>query len=62
MNFKTYINEDSVDDKLIQFFKDNPNPSDEKIHKLADELNIDPHELEAKIYSILSNFINKDSK
>ena len=53
------INEDEVEDKLKDLFKNDPAPSDEKVHKLADSLGLSPHELEARIYKILGSFLNE---
>lgn len=48
-----------VKNKVVQFLAKNANPSDKRIHALAEELDIDPSELEAVIYSILSEIIHK---
>jgi len=56
------IEKDNTDQKLklilIKYFKKNPNPNDENIHNLAENLKIDVHKLETSIYSLLSKFIN----
>lgn len=59
MKFKNYINEEKDDlrDKIMEFFKKNPNPVDKTVHDMADELNIDPDDLETEIYSILGAFM-----
>lgn len=44
--------------KIMEFLKDNPNPEDSKIHKFADEHNINSHKLEEEIYSILTSFLS----
>lgn len=49
-----------VRDEIMRFFKENPNPPDSKVHELAEKLNIDPHKLEAAIYSILSELLSKE--
>lgn len=41
--------------KLIEFFTENKNPEDSKVHDLADKLGMDAHELESQVYSILSD-------
>jgi hypothetical protein len=61
MRIKNYLNEDSKDDlvdKIFDFFKNNKNPADEKIHDLAEKLNVNPHKFEAAIYEILSSFLS----
>jgi len=59
MKFRRYINEEEEDlrDKVMEFFKNNPNPKDKAIHDMADKLKLDPDELESEIYSILSSFL-----
>jgi hypothetical protein len=59
MKFKKYIIEESDDlrDKIMEFFRKNPNPPDKVIHDMADRLKIDPDELETEIYSVLSAFL-----
>lgn len=65
--FTRYLREEKekskkeIIDRIKTFFAKNPNPSDSDIHALADELNIDPHEFEEYIYSILSNYIKNES-
>ena len=54
--------EEETDQKLklilIKYFKKNPNPNDDDIHNLAENLKIDTHRLETVIYSLLGKFIN----
>lgn len=47
--------------KIIDFFKENPNPPDSKIHALADKFGIEHDKFEAIIYSILSDLIEHGS-
>lgn len=51
--------EDNMDIKIkiIDFFKKNPNPTDDQVHAFAEEENINPHELETSIYSILTKML-----
>ena len=45
--------------KLMTYFKENPEPSDEGeggVHDFADEEDINPHEFEESIYAILGSF------
>lgn len=51
-----------MENDIIDFFKKNPNPDDNKIHKLANKLDMSPHDLETKIYAMLSNYINTKNK
>lgn len=48
----------SVENDIIAFFVDNPNPKDDKIHEFANEKKIDEHEFEGMIYKILSSLIH----
>jgi len=41
--------------KIIAFFKQNPYPSDAKIHKLAKTLGINKHKFEEIIYAMLTD-------
>jgi hypothetical protein len=44
-------------EKIIEFFKENPEPDDSTVHSFAEKENIDPHELEEEVYSILGAFL-----
>jgi hypothetical protein len=61
INNKKVIQEEGGDGelkkKLMDFFKSNPNPPDDAVHKFAEENNIDPHKLEGIIYSMLTMMI-----
>ena len=46
-------------EKIIQWFMKNPNPSDEKVHALAEKMGINHHEFEKHIYMILSDLIHE---
>lgn len=48
----------STHDRLLDFFKRNPDPSDDQVHELAASVGVTPHELEQMIYSILSSFLS----
>jgi len=50
--------EEALFDKIIQFFQENPNPDDSKVHDFAEKNNIDTHKLESVIYMILSDFLS----
>lgn len=67
MNLKSFLNEKKIsrkeiDKKIMDFFEKNPNPPDDKVHKLADELGVDPDKFEEYIYSILSKKLKKEDK
>lgn len=56
---KAYLNKtaDEIESSIEDFFKKNPKPSDDQIHALAAELEIDKHEFEEKIYKMLGERI-----
>jgi len=45
-------NEDEIQNKLISFLIENPNPNDESFHDFAEELGTDIHELESQAYKL----------
>lgn len=45
--------------KIKQFFIDNPNPTDKKVHEFAEKMGIDSHKFEEHIYKILSDMLKK---
>lgn len=47
-----------IKDKIIIFFKENPVPSDKQIHNLAENMNINKHEIEECIYEMFGKCIN----
>jgi len=47
---------DPIQSTILAFLQQNPNPSDKQVHKLADSLEMDPSELEEKVYEILGSF------
>ncbi len=49
-----------IHDKIKNFFKNNPKPSDKDIHNLANSLDIDEHEFEEHIYMILGSLLKED--
>jgi len=50
---------DKLEQQVMEFFKNTPPKSDEDIHALAEKLGVDKHELEQKIYEILSSFLSE---
>ena len=55
----TVVAKADVREKLMQFFRDNPNPKDSQVHELAESLGISPHDLETHIYAILTDLLQK---
>lgn len=47
----------SAKQKVVEWFKENPNPSDAKIHSLAKKMGIDKHKFEEIIYSIVTDYV-----
>lgn len=47
--------EDNEELKIIQFFKENPDPSDDKVHTFAEKNKIDEHKFEEMIYKLVSD-------
>lgn len=48
----------ALQNKIIEFFRDNPNPSDDKVHAFSEKIKVEPDVLEKHIYGILSDIIN----
>jgi len=46
-----------VREKIIKFIETNPHPDDDQIHDLAEQLGMEPDELETEIYSLLTDAI-----
>ena len=49
--------QDDLKEKLIAFFKANPNPDDDKVHAFAEQNGINPHELEEEIYKLVTEHV-----
>ena len=66
MYLKKFSEAKDTEAKIIEFFKENPKPSDDKVHEMADDLGIDIHEFESMIYALLGSFfgagLSKDFK
>ena len=66
MKLRSYLNEEeqmdmkTIHQKIMDFFKSNPNPPDDKVHELAESLGIDPDEFEEHIYMILTDLLKKN--
>ena len=51
-----------VEKKVTDFLKDNPKPSDDQIHGLAEELGMAPDDLEMIIYDMLASYVSGEEK
>ena len=51
----------SAEDRIAEFLKENPKPSDDQIHSLAADLGIDKHQFEEKIYAMLGERLSKEA-
>jgi hypothetical protein len=49
--------QENIHGKIIDFFKANPNPTDDQVHDFAESIRMDEHELERHIYMILTDYI-----
>jgi len=49
-----------ISEMVREFFKENSSPTDDEVHALADELEVDKHRLEEIIYKMLGEFITAD--
>jgi len=68
MSFQEFLVEQEVNKKeeendkimgaIIEYFSTHEKPNDEEVHKIAEDLGINPHELENKVYSLLTGFLN----
>jgi hypothetical protein len=47
-----------IEDKIIEFFKNNPSPKDHaEVHKYAEELGIEDSKFEEMIYKLIGSFL-----
>lgn len=53
---KEIARDQGVEQKIVEFFTTNESVNDDMMHKFAERLNISPHELETKVYGLLSSF------
>jgi hypothetical protein len=44
-------------DKIIEFFKTNPDPDDDKLHSWAEGKGLNVHEVETNIYELVTEYI-----
>jgi len=54
--------QEPIEKQVADFLKDNPDPSDTQIHNLAEELNMEPDDLEEIVYSMLTSFVSGEEK
>jgi len=53
---------DWLDEAIMEFFKDNPDPTDEEIHELAESTDMDPSILEERIYGLFGKHVGMMEK
>lgn len=53
-----YNSNKSIEQKIFDFFVNNPNPDDSKVHAFAESNNIEPSQLEEKIYQLISGIVS----
>jgi hypothetical protein len=60
MKFNRYLTEQndgpSLKRDLIEFFKVNPTPTDDEVHKFAEDNGVEPDAIETIIYALLGSF------
>lgn len=62
MKIKDYLNilneqdNSNIQIQIIEFFKNNPSPTDKEVHAFSKRLNIDEHKFEEMIYKLLGSF------
>lgn len=60
MKLNKFLNEEvdkkEIRQKIMDWFKDNPNPQDKDVHGFAEKEGIEPDMFEQEIYGILSSF------
>ena len=60
MSLSKYIEEQEQNDlsqAVIDFLKDNPNPSDSKLHSWAENNEYDIHKVEAEMYKLATLYV-----
>jgi hypothetical protein len=65
MSFKEFLQEqnkqeedDKINGAILEFFSTHESPTDKEVHAFAEELGIDEHAFEEKIYKLLAGFFN----
>lgn len=51
------ITNNDITPRIIEFFKNNPNPSDKKVHAFAQKLGINEHKFEELIYRLMTSYV-----
>lgn len=51
------LEDESLTDKVIAFFKTHPNPPDAAVHAFAQQLNIAPDVIETEIYKLVTKYV-----
>jgi len=51
---------DGVEEVIIDFFKNNPNPDDPDVHELAGKLGLEPEILEKHVYRLLTKLLQEN--
>lgn len=52
----------NLEQEVLAFFKENPNPDDDKLHDWAEEKGYNVHEVETEIYRLLTKFSQGEKK
>ena len=52
-------NENSIQEKIVNFFVKNPKPTDDEIHSFAEAEGINKHKFEGIIYELLGSFLGQ---
>ena len=47
----------TLEDKVIKWLKDNPNPSDDTLHNWAEDTGLNVHDVEAEMYKLATKFV-----
>lgn len=56
-DLKEQDNKEELQKKIVDFFSDNPKPSDGDIHSFAEKEGIDAHKFEEIVYELLGSFL-----
>ena len=51
------VDNGSLQERVIEFFRENPNPTDNEIHEFAGNLGINKHKFEEVIYKLLGDIL-----
>jgi len=54
---KEIPNKGSVEDKIVSYLSENPNPSDEELHSWAEKESLNIHEVETAIYKLATKMV-----